>query len=217
MTNKQPPSLEYQTGFADGLRAARERNTSSLFGRHASEYFTLKCMPDLAASGIYPNLKEVTESAAAFYAVRNHLRDEVRLNDPRVTLVAVGDGSTPRTSAMFAYRTAWHCIGIDPKMQEREWHGAGKRPVSRLTTIRSKVEDLSLSFAGPLVVAAVHSHAPMQATLAALRARHVHVVAIPCCMLDAQMISGLKPDATYDDHHCWSAKRTVHVWRNVPS
>ena len=41
-----------------------------------------------------------------------------------VLLVAVGDGLTPRTAALFAFRTQWTCVAINPLMVEPEaWAG----------------------------------------------------------------------------------------------
>lgn len=187
------------------------RNVTGQVGRHVAEYLSLKRMPDLHAAGIYPNAKEVTESMAAYAAVREHV--PVSLGDRNVTLVAVGDGSTPRTAAMFAVRSAWRCCSVDPRAQARPWLGSMRRPIERLEVHRARIEDVEICADGPVVIAAVHSHATLDATLGSIRAPIVHVVAIPCCV--PMTVGDVEPDESYDDPHCWSAKRRVLVWRNA--
>ena len=53
------------------------------------------------------NAKELSESFACFNAARVHLAETFLPSDPHVTLLAIGDGLTPRTAALFAFRTAW--------------------------------------------------------------------------------------------------------------
>lgn len=207
-----------EESFAAGYEAFRDellsRNTDTLFGGHVGEYLTLRCMPDLAASGVYPNAKELTESMAAYAAVRKYLTPHiVAFRDPSVLLIAVGDGSTPRTAAMFALRSRWHCMSIDPVAKQRVWRGDHDRIIERLEIVPTRIEDIAIKHAGPVVIAAVHSHARLEATLASIIAPAIHIVAMPCCV--PLRIRDVEPVASYADPHCWSAHRRVVVWANV--
>ena len=72
--------------------------------RHAEEFWRLRCAPDLLLSGLFPNMKEITESMAAFAAAHRWApKLGLSLSDPGVAVAVVGDGSTPRTAALAAY------------------------------------------------------------------------------------------------------------------
>src|SRR6185295_14541542 len=51
--------------------------------RHINEFFRLDCAPDLLRLRLFPNSKEITESMAAYHAVRWQLLDkcQLRYND----------------------------------------------------------------------------------------------------------------------------------------
>src|SRR6188474_1758259 len=65
--------------------------------RYLDQFLALRCAPDLIASGVFPNAKEITESMAAVRALWRNAR--VDRHDPRVAAICVGDGVTPRTAA----------------------------------------------------------------------------------------------------------------------
>lgn len=181
--------------------------------RYLDEFIRLKCAPDLLAWGVYPNVKEITESAAAFDAVRTRMMD--RLGDPSITVLCIGDGASPRTAAMFACRTKWMCWSIDPKLSVAPWEAR----IKRLKCMRFKIEDFQLcpgqpdemqnqSVDGDIVVVAVHSHAALKE---AERFHPILTVAIPCCV--PQMAFGRLPDKEYADWGIHSPERTVKIWR----
>lgn len=187
--------------------------------RYLNDLVRSPCGADLLALGLFPNQKEVTESFAAYHAVRTHLRD-FALSDPTVTLVAVGDGHTPRTAATFALRSAWRCISVDPNLKETGRHGVRGRPTSRhwrtvdrLTVHAKRIEDVSIHCDGPAVIVAVHSHAQLPGAVAAVRAPRVAVVAIPCCV--RQELRGQAPDIDYRDGGILSPENRVLVWRDA--
>jgi len=177
--------------------------------RYLDEMFRLKCAPDLLVAGLFPNAKEWTESVGAYRAAGLKLRCVAELSDGAVTAFVVGDGSTPRTGAMLACRTAWTVHSIDPRAREKAW------PIQRLTVHRCRVEDFRLEEpAGRSVVIAVHSHADLGRAVASVErcATVVGVVAIPCC--EPQRLA-TEPD---DDYHDWgihSPERRVLVWRRA--
>ena len=177
--------------------------------RHINEFVRLNCAADMLALKLFPNAKEITESMAAYHAVRSHLlkQCEISLDDPKVNLICVGDGHTPRTAALFAFRSGWNCTSIDPVLREKEY------PIKRLTLLRKKIEDTNLdSIIGVAIVVMVHSHAPMQAVLEHIKATRLHIVSIPCCV--PHEIHG-RYYLGYQDTAIWSPQNTVKIWRNV--
>lgn len=186
--------------------------------RYLNEFVGLKCAPELLELEVFPNAKEITESFAAYRAVKRNLN--LDLGDPRVLVVCVGDGSTPRTGATFAFMSKWTAVSIDPAMREHVVKKMNKA-VRRLLCVSGKIED-GLVHPSPhtfhtIVVVCVHSHAPFEATLEATkpdtsRGQIRHLVSLPCCTrtwLDRE------PDIQYDDWGIFSPERAVMIWKDV--
>jgi hypothetical protein len=117
--------------------------------------------------------KEITESMGALAALLNlaaytgALRD-----DPTVSVLVVGDGTSPRTAALIVLTTAWTVDSVDPAMKRSGVHHLSPR----LTCHRARLESTVLQAD---FVVAVHSHATPEATRkAAIRG----VVSMPCCV-----------------------------------
>lgn len=175
--------------------------------KYLAEFVGLRCAPDMLAMRLFPNGKEISESLAAYEAVRYRLQ-EFALDDPSVAVVAVGDGMTPRTAATFALRSKWTCYSVDPLSR-----GGIKRwaAIERLHVFAKRIEDVRIE-AERAIVVAVHSHAKLPRSLASIKARQIAVVAIPCCV---PMALSMEPDIVYEDKGIISACRTVKVWRDV--
>jgi len=175
--------------------------------RYINEFFKLRCSGDLV--GFFPNAKEVTESMAAFNAVRSYVIGDggLRFDDPGVNLICVGDGTKPRTAALFALRTKWDCYSIDPALARSSANG-----IERLHIRPYPVETMRLDFTNPTVIVAVHSHAHLSLVLGTIRGNPRHLVVIPCCI--PQEIPG-KPYIGYQDTNIWSPKNTVKVWTKI--
>lgn len=127
------------------------------------------------------------------------------LGDEDVHVVCVGDGNTPRTGALFAYRSHWTVHSVDPRLNAKPKFTS----IRRLTLHQDPIQDFHVSCDQAIIVA-VHSHAPLEAAMRAVDARDVLVVAMPCCVeqtLDAP------PVAEYADWGVHSPKRTIKVWR----
>ena len=204
-----PVKLKSATKLINGVQAYNSQAGSMV--RYLGEFITLKCAPDMLAMKLFPNAKEISESFAAFEAVRRHLQ-ELWLGDPTITLIAVGDGGTPRTAATFAFRSNWLCHSIDPNLRGGKLRWAN---IARLTLHPDKVEDTPpIDCKGSTaVIVAVHSHANLKnAILAAANAHRIVVIAIPCCV--PQKLS-LEPDRWYDDKSVISPKRTVLIWKDI--
>ena len=155
---------------------------------------------------MYPNVKEITESFAAFAAVRKYL-GEKRLGDHAVRVLCVGDGNTPRTAACFAARSAWCAFSVDPRLKDATpW----SQRIRRLFVIQRKIElvDLPKLPGDTVVVVAVHSHAELGQCA---KFDPDLVVAIPCCV--PQRYQGREPDHEYTDWGILSPERTMKVWK----
>ncbi|MFW5490397.1 MAG: hypothetical protein ACNI3A_18555 [Desulfovibrio sp.] len=180
----------------------RRRSTS-----YFDEFLRLECSRDLLKYKLYPKAKEVTESFAAFHAVRNHLFPD-SMHDPNITMVAVGDGYTPRTAATFAYRSKWLCHSVDPVMDTREFD------IDRLVVHRKRIEDVRIQ-GDIVVVVCVHAHVEPEVIAESIEARERHWVVIPCCDHDHDTLMGQAPYCEYDDFAIWSPKHRVQVWKNI--
>lgn len=178
---------------------------------------------------------------SAYAAVRDHLRNignslkvgqpSVAFNDKNVTLVAVGDGVTPRTATMFAFRTQWHCISIDPALRNGPWD-----TVSNLHSIQSRVQDATvpISESDRLVIVVMwHAHVSVRDAVSCLQfngrkwdvddvslsqqlRQRVAVVSCACCNYDEvqrTMPDGSPPDVVFEDTGVPGLMRTVRVWK----
>lgn len=172
--------------------------------RYLNEFLNLHCASDLVAWKLYPNVKEISESMAAYNVVRKYLWNRgFKPEDPNIRCICVGDGSTPRTAALFAVRTRWLCYSIDPKLRvHKAWN-----EIARLSIIRAPIESMNIIDYLPTILIAVHSHANLQAAVDICKPSAV--VAIPCCV---PQILEKKPDIQYEDYGVLSPKRTVMVW-----
>lgn len=179
--------------------------------RYANEFMRLKCAPDMIDHKLFPNFKEVTESMAAYSAIRTHLK-MFPLEADNVIAVCVGDGTTPRTAAMIAMRTKWQTISVDPRMNiERAWH----KKIARLYAYADYIENFKEEIKeSNVVIVAVHSHAKLEDAVSIVNregVRSVGVVAIGCCV--DQTLGDRQPNVVYDDWGIWSPKRTVKIWK----
>ena len=177
--------------------------------RYLGEFITLKCAPDMLAMKLFPNAKEISESFAAFEAVRRHLQ-ELHLGDPHITMIAVGDGGTPRTAATFAFRSNWICHSIDPNLKggKLRWNN-----IARLTLHPDKARYVEpIKCPSTAVVVAVHSHADLREAILVANAPRIVVISIPCCV--PQKLS-VPPDKRYVDKAIISPKNEVLIWKDV--
>jgi len=188
-------------------------DTSKHFTRYMDEFLSLTCAPELLRLRLFPNSKELTESMAVLHAVRS-VPALARLfppSDSSVTCLCIGDGTTPRTAALAAYRTSWTCIAVDPLMdaESEEWRG-----IDRLTALRAKIEDIPLLHCQKCLLVMVHAHVGLKASLERVRWQHaLGVVAIPCCNWYKEIQMELaEPIFEQDDPHIVSPHRLVRVW-----
>lgn len=176
--------------------------------RYMDELVTMTSAPDILALRVFPNAKEVTESMAGLHAVRKHLGVGL-FADRGIHMVAVGDGCTPRTAALFAFLTRWTCWSVDPRLRLKDRYAR----VDRLHLHADRVETFTLPPCARAVIVAVHSHASLGAAVrACVGAERLDVVAIPCCVPQDLL---RPPDVEYEDHGISSPERTVRIWREA--
>ena len=183
--------------------------------RYLDWAWRLKCLPDLHQLGVFPNVKEITESMAGYRAVSQGL--QLSPGDKDTLLLCVGDGKYPRTGVLCAHMSRWTCISIDPAMKKIESKiNSIVHNVERLNCYPRRIENLGKIKANPdkrFVILHVHSHAKLSNSLLALKLhenQRVDIVSMPCCEPDDL---GIAPDITYCDHGILSPQRTVNIYK----
>ncbi|OQS04560.1 hypothetical protein THRCLA_03216 [Thraustotheca clavata] len=184
--------------------------------RYMNEFVgKLQCAPKLLELGIFPDAKEVSETMGLFNATRRFL--DIDTGNPEEDgIVVVGDGSTPRSAVMFAYRTkGWMCYSVDPEMRlstETErvpWEG-----IQNVVPIRAKIENIRIKLRRAIVLL-VHAHVTLDQALSAIEADTIlGVVTLPCCNWYGQqeILFNRPPDIVFDDFSILSDHREVRVW-----
>lgn len=120
--------------------------------------------------------KEITESYATLKAVLAHAEERgFDRAAARVSVLVVGDGTSPRTAALVACLTGWTVTSIDPLLRVDGPHPE----IRRLTCVRGRLEEHPELRAD--IVIGVHSHATPKATRAAVLPGGFLVV-MPCCV-----------------------------------
>lgn len=179
--------------------------------QYLSELLSLACGPELLKLRLYPDAKELTESFAAFNAVRKHMGSSFLPDDPTVTVICVGDGSLPRTAALFAFRTKWQCYAVDPQMRQPgvQWGG-----IDRLQAMTAKIEDCKFS-ADRVLVVCVHAHVGLEECIAVMDwKKALGIVVMPCCNYYSRltMSDNQTPLAEYYDTGVVSPHRLIRVY-----
>lgn len=179
-------------------------------GDYLHEFLRTKCSADFIAWNLFPDLKEICESFGLYRAVMQNI-PYLDPSDPNVTVIVVGDGSTPRTAATFACRTAWDCHSVDPELSRKQhWD-----KIQRLTVYRSKIQDLKFLLPEHHKVLAIfpHSHVKVGESLKSFFCKELTVVALPCCT--PLYLSGRDPDIEFDDENMNTEKCHVKIYHNV--
>lgn len=197
-------------------RLVSTRSDDSTSSRYMTEFLQLNCAVGLLESKLFPDAKELTESFAAFNAWRTYLRHDFDSEDPGITLVSVGDGCTPRTAALFAFRTRWHCIAVDPEMGLSR-DSKSEYNIARLQHFRAKIEELKI-VAKRVLVVCVHAHVSLATTLSRIFSDDgtASCIAIPCCNYYAAIDAEGKVVPEYEDMGVISPHRTVRIWKSLP-
>ena len=179
--------------------------------RYINDFVRLnKSGADMLLSGIFPNAKEITESYGALNAALRKLKLDP--GNPDINVVFVGDGHTPRTATLFAFRTKWNCISLDPELRQDKiplWESS----IQHLKCIPKKVEEVDLNFENNVLIVAVHSHANMMAILDHIKSPVRSMIAIECCI--SYNHPNIEPKPVYRDSGIWAPKNLVKVWKAI--
>jgi len=173
--------------------------------RYVDRLLKSKCGPDLIASGVFPNTKELTESYACLRAAEKMGED---LSDRTIQTVCVGDGSTPRTAATFAFNSGWFNHSVDPQLKLHGMHPI----IHRVMMHPDKIESLTLTSEYRVIVIACHSHALLTRSLQHIHAPSIGLISMSCCVPDDL---NQAPDKEYADWGCWSPHRVVRIWKEI--
>ncbi|DBA05365.1 TPA: hypothetical protein N0F65_007527 [Lagenidium giganteum] len=193
--------------------------------RYLNEFVSkLQCAPALLDHKIFPDAKEITESMGLFNAVHRFLlpdepaiaADESDANAKSDGIVVVGDGNTPRSAAMFAFRLKnWKCYSVDPAMEKQSTpRSHGWESIENLVVVRNKIENVRITLRRAIVVL-VHAHVTLPQALSAIDAETVlGVVTMPCCNWygEHEQLNGRHPDLVYDDFSVMSNHREIRLW-----
>lgn len=155
---------------------------------------------------LFPNLKEIAESMAMYYAVERIMEwDNQITRDSDINIVVSGDGVTPRTACLFNYMTKWKTWSIDPAMRDRDYS-----VVKRLTVIKDKIENISLSFDEPVIILMPHSHAPVKNTWENITSSKKWLVKMECCTRDKLPFEAYY----YKDKCAITLANDIYIWNN---
>jgi hypothetical protein len=174
--------------------------------------FSLKKLPLLIRDQLFPNSKEITESVAAYMAIKK--LDSIKLNSPNVVVYVIGDGHTPRTATTIASSSNFTVHSIDPLLKNKKFkHCEKKKWFKRLQIHKIKSEDFtSIEKNCELsIVVAVHSHAPFEEFWSKIPDPKVGI-AIPCCF--KHEIKNNQPVLKYHDEFILSPKNEVIIWKS---
>jgi len=155
---------------------------------------------------LFPNDKEITKSIGVFEATK-YLPNGYEWNRDDVTVVCVGDGVKPRTTALFVYRTAWNGIAIDPELVPCDYD------FKRFRMERCRMEETTLELAGKVLIVLLHSPAKVKDCLDRIKAPTRALITMDCCVNNYSDMP--KPDVEYQDGPFWRPINTIRVWREV--
>lgn len=172
--------------------------------KYINELMGCACFSDLLSLKIFPNGKEITESCSAYSFFRNNQDTLFRLDDPTVSVIVVGDGCTPRTASLFAFRSSWMCHSIDPNLK---WKNQNR--VQRLEIHQNKVEDFDVGYFQNLILLHIHSHATLEESIDKFRANKRVVLSMPCCVKQTRE---RPPDYEFIDEGIWSPHNKNLIW-----
>lgn len=147
-------------------------------------------------------VKEITESVAMLNACLNSARTYgIQRSDASISVLVVGDGTSPRTGALIASATNWKVTSVDPAMT------LCPRDIKRLECVAAKIEDMWKPKAH--FVVSPHSHAPVSAVMGACLFGGF-VIAMPCCVPWPE-----EGALVYTDKYCISPANKIHIYRGA--
>lgn len=184
--------------------------------KYIRQFFRMSSADNLTPlfSGSKRSAKEITESLAMQdAAIRFH-----KYPFEETTVIVVGDGSLPRTGAIFAYTTKANVTSVDPELNNAKWEthklqqAAMGYPIQRLEVIKNYIENLEFDLADKhCIVVWPHSHADMNHTRITAKTRMD--IAMPCCQRIPDNWEA-RPHISYRDFCVSSPKNKVYIWHD---
>lgn len=164
--------------------------------KYINDFIKAKCAPDLLALKLFPNAKEITETAAMYWFVTEQLQKYGVNRNNNVLLFEIGCGVVPRTAAFFAYRTQWYCHAIDPKLRDPQKDWGDKiythktydnqfDPNFEYYTTNGEIDDMyhnNMENAKAVIVVSVHGHGNPFDFYKRIKHTHKAVFEMPCCL-----------------------------------
>ena len=144
--------------------------------RYLDRFIKSKASVDLLKYKIYPNAKEVTEAYGMLNAAKEYL-----LRDINWKIICVGDGSTPRCGALFAFHTRHEVFSVDPALPKD--HAEKYLDIDRLHTVPYQIQDCDYSGKNGLIISC-HSHAKLSIVLKHCKYENTVLISMPCCVPD---------------------------------
>lgn len=190
--------------------------------RYIDEFLSLNCAPHLLKLKYFPNSKEVTESMAMYSAYRTYFGKTIKSDDDKVLCIVVGDGKYPRTGALFAMRTKWNIVSIDPASAYNP-----EDAINRLKVYKNKVEKINLDEewdtviknASYVIIILPHSHAAIEHCERFVRdvyfnEKNYVCIAMPCCFKQDTFLYR-QPNFEFVDDAVNSEKNLIKIFTNV--
>jgi hypothetical protein len=172
--------------------------------KYLNEFTQMYCSVDMLKMKLFPNAKKITESFGMFDAVRKNF--DFDFKDKGIKILVVGDGSTPRTGATFAFRTKWHTTTVDPIFKSAPYH------IKRLRSLKNKIQDvMEDSYFKRYfdLILLPHAHVKL---CDIERFECKNIVALPCCVKQ-NTYNGFVPDIQYADWGIHSPERIIKIWK----
>ena len=189
----------------------KNKKFSKRLNNYIDRFMGMKLAPDMLLNKLFPDSKEITESFGMLEAVKMVCRiKDIKLSDPSVTCLVVGDGHNPRTGALVSFSSLWQVESIDPQMRVRSLRTTDGTPFQRLKLTKERIADIEREFSHVFILHP-HSHAKLTDSLISIRGRRRHLISMPCCVPD----NIEEPDFTYQDKYVHSPKNTINVWMDI--
>jgi len=189
---------------------------------YVDELLSLKCGGALLNLKLYPDMKELCESMAAWTHLRKYFSDEIAKPQKGDCLVVVGDGVKPRIGALCAFLArGWTCYSIDPQLQvspnDARWVHDPAHKVSNLVCLRRKIQDVCIK-ANRVIFILMHAHVSLADTLLSVNATTevLGVLSVPCCnnYEHQSLVWNQPPNFTFKDTQMLTERCEVRIWKN---
>lgn len=212
----------------------KERSLNEYHLEYLNQFLQLKCSSELIEMGLFPNVKEISESFSMWTALRKYIFSQLSISNEKNenAIIVVGDGMTPRTAALCSYLSSgsWKCYSIDPLIQYDTYldmtfinkqsnttieHCLLWKRIKGLRIIRDRIERVSIECEKAIVIL-MHAHVHLDQTIQSINASKgiIGVITCPCCQFIhfQQTFFQEKPHHQYHDLRLLSLQNQINVW-----